>query len=127
MDFSSPAISVLIIWFGVYEYRRRETLHGEVMEHLRRGEILPGDGSKTSLWRVITTGSTCAVFAGFAGMLFYAGMHSPNNSAMPLEIMGGMITAPVVILVLIFVRDRRQFAGTRKGKKESGRCTHSCS
>ena len=127
MDFSSPAISVLIVLYGAYEYRRRENLHGELMDYLRRGEIPPGGGSKTSLWRVITTASTCALFAGFAGMLFYAGMHSPDSSGIPLEIMGGMITAPVVILVLIFVRDRRQFAGTRKGKKESGRCTHSCS
>jgi high-affinity Fe2+/Pb2+ permease len=121
MDFSSVTISALILLYGVYEYRRREKAHSAAMEHLRRGEAYSGVESAPPAWNLITTGSVCVLLAGFAAMLFYTGLHSHNNSAGPLEIMGGMMTVPLVILVLIFVRDLRRHAGSQLREKETGR------
>ena len=110
MDYSSPAISLLIVLYGVHEYRRRENAHSAAMEHLRRGEVPEAAGSQPRSWGPLLTCAMCALLAGFAGILFYSGGHSRSSSAVPLEIMGGMITVPLLILVLIIVRDRRRYA-----------------
>lgn len=119
MDLSSPVISLLIVCYGVYEYQRREKSHRIAMEHLRLGEVLHPAGAGPRSWNLVTTGSVCALLAGFAGILFYTGMHSHNSSARPLEIMGVMITMPLVILLLIFVRDLRRHAGSPHSERES--------
>jgi hypothetical protein len=121
MDFSSPAISLLIVLYGVYEYRRRENMHSATMEHLRRGEIPSAAGPKPRSWSLLTTGSICALLVVFAGILFYTGVHSRNSSDWPLEVMGGMMTVPALILVLIFVRDLRHSAGPQESEKEPER------
>lgn len=121
MDFTSVFISLFIVWYGVSEYRRREKAHRVAMEHLRGGELLPAAVSKPRPWSLMTTGSVCALLAGFAGMLFYAGMHLRNHSARPLEIMGCMITIPLLVLVAIFARDLRRYVAEEHGEKEYDR------
>ena len=121
MDYCSPAISLLIVWYGVYEYRRRERVHGAAMEHLRCGEIPATDVSTPRPWSLFATGSVCAVLAGFAGLLFITGIDSHNRSDWPLELMGGMMTVPLLILLLIFARDVRRYTSPHKSEKESGR------
>jgi high-affinity Fe2+/Pb2+ permease len=118
MDISSVIISLLIVWYGVYEYRRREKAHSVAMEHLRRGEILPAACSKPHSWSLLTTGSVCTLLAGFAGMLFYTGMHLRNHYARPLEIMGCMISIPLLVLAAIFVRDLRRYVAEEHGGKQ---------
>jgi hypothetical protein len=121
MDYSSPAISLLIVWYGVYEYRRRERVHSAAMEHLRCGEIPATDVSKPRPWSLLATGSVCALLAGFAGLLFFTGVDSRNRSDWPLELMGGMMTVPLLILLLIFARDVRQHTRPHSSEKEPER------
>jgi sterol desaturase/sphingolipid hydroxylase (fatty acid hydroxylase superfamily) len=121
MDFSSPAISLLIIWFGVHAYRRREKAHRAEMERLRHGEIPSAAGPKPRPWRLLTTGSICALMSGFAGMLFFTGGHAHDGADWPLNVMGGMITLPLLILILIFVRDVRHFTRQQESEKASKR------
>jgi high-affinity Fe2+/Pb2+ permease len=118
MDYSSPVISLLIVWYGVYEYRRREKAHSAAMENLRHGLIPAAAGSKPPSWSLLTTGSVCSLLAVFAGTLFYTGVHLRNNYGRPLEIMGCLITLPLVILLMIFVRDLRRYAAAQHGQKE---------
>ena len=106
MDFTSVLISLFIVWYGVSEYRRREKAHRVAIPRP---------------WSLMTTGSVCALLAGFAGMLFYAGMHLRNHSARPLEIMGCMITIPLLVLVAIFARDLRRYVAEEHGEKEHDR------
>ena len=117
----SVVISLLIICYGVYEYRRREKAHRAIMEHLTRGEVLPAPETKPRSWRLLTTGSVCALLAGFSGVLFYTGLHSHSGSARPLTVMACMIAVPLVILVMIFVRDLRQYLASQHDGKEPGR------
>jgi hypothetical protein len=121
MDFTSILISLFIVWYGVSEYRRREKAHSMAMEHLRGGELLPAALSKPRPWSLVTTGSVCALLAGFAGMLLYTGMHLRNHYAGPLEIMGCMITIPLLILAAIFARDLRRYVAEEHGEKEYDR------
>jgi high-affinity Fe2+/Pb2+ permease len=121
MDYSSVVISLLVVSYGVYEYRRREKSHRATMELLTRGEVLPAAGSQPRSWNLLTTGSICALLAGFAGSLFYTGVHLRNNYARPLEIMGCLITLPLVILLMIFVRDLRRYAAAQRVEKEEER------
>ena len=121
MDFDSIVISLLIVCYGVYEYQRREKAHSVAMERLRRGEVLPTAGSGPRSWRLLTTGSVCLLLAGFAAALLYTGMHSHNSSARPLEIMAFMISVPLMILIMIFVRDLRTHIVSKHDGKEAGR------
>jgi len=120
MDFDSIVISLLIVCYGLYEYRRREKAHSAALERLRRGEVRPAAGPRYRPWRLLTTGSVCLLLAGFSAGLFYTGAHSRSNAARPLEIMGFMITVPLVILVMIFVRDLRAYTASQHDRKESG-------
>ncbi len=38
MDYSSIAISLLIVSYGIIEYRRREASHKAAMKHIASGE-----------------------------------------------------------------------------------------
>jgi high-affinity Fe2+/Pb2+ permease len=120
MDYTSPAISLLILWYGVYEYRRREKAHRAAVKHLGSGETLRTTGSGPRLWNLVATGSVCVLLAGFTGVLFYTGVHSRDNSSGTLRIMGGIITVPLLFLVLIFVRDVRRHAAALRQEKERG-------
>ena len=121
MDYCSPAISLLIMGFGACEYRRREKMHRAAMEHFRRGENPIAAGSQPRARSLVTTGSVCALLAGFAGILFFTGLDSHNGSEWPLEVMGGMITLPLLILILIFVRDVQHLTSPHDSEKESER------
>jgi hypothetical protein len=121
MDFTSVLICLFIVWYGISEYRRREKAHSVAMEHLRRGELLHEAGSTPRPWSLVTTGSVCTLLASFAGMLFYTGMHLRSRDAGPLEIMGCLITIPLLVLLAIFVRDLRRYVAAKHGEKENER------
>jgi len=120
MDLSSPAISLLIILYGVFEYRRREKAHGAMVEKIRSGASIAPPVPRSALWKLITTGSVSLLLALFAGGLLDAAMHSGGSSGAPLEIMAAMISVPLLLLVLIFVRDIRRYLLPNHGGTESG-------
>ena len=110
MDLSSPAISLFIILYGVYEYRRREKAQSATIEKIRSGTTIAPQEPKPIFWKLLTTASVCGLLALFDGALLYAGIHSRGKSALDLEIMACMMSVPLLLLVLIFVRDMRRYA-----------------
>jgi hypothetical protein len=119
MDYTSPAISLLILMYGVGEYRRRKKRHAVAMEQLTRGEFVTDSGSQLRSWKLAATVSACVLLAGCVSMLLYTGAHAHNSSAILLEIMACVIAVPLLILVVIVVRDIRRYRGSRQFGKES--------
>ncbi len=120
MDFSSIVISLLIAAYGYVEYNDREKAHRLLIERLTSGSPPSAEGPPPA-WKLVTTGSVCILLTGFAAVLIYTGIRSHNTSGQMLEIMGLMMTLPLFILVLIFVRDVRARSTGDSGGKETER------
>jgi hypothetical protein len=118
VDYSSTLISLLIILYGLYEYRRRERAHSAALERLSRGETLSIQETRPALWRLFTTGSVCIALAAFAALLITTGLRSGDSASQPLGIMGCMVLPPLLLLLLILVRDVREYKALRREEKE---------
>jgi hypothetical protein len=119
MDYTSPVISLLILMYGVGEYRRRDRMHSAAMDRLARGELVSDSGSRRRSWKHAASISVCAILAGCVAMLLYTGTHAHNSSTVLLETMACTIAVPFLLLVLIVIRDVRRFGGGRRFGKES--------
>jgi len=118
MDYSSLIISMCIVAYGAYEYRRRGKAHALALAYLRRGEIPPDATPGRPPWNILTTGIMCILLAGFVGTLFYFAIRAGSRYGHPLWIAGSAFAVPLVILILVFTRDFRQYLHTRKTSKD---------
>lgn|GEM_PF-3467876 len=121
MDFSSIAISMLIVSYGVIEYRRREARHRGAMENPERAKESSGNGRRGGILSVYATGIVCALLTTLAGALFYAGLHSHDGSASFYGTLGCMITVLLLLLIMIFVREFKRSFPAGSDRERRGR------
>jgi hypothetical protein len=107
MDYSSLIITVAILIYGLFEYRRREQRHRIDMEFLRRG-ITPPQESELVVprWRIATVAMTAFFTFATAGILIFKGITHPGYRT-PLFVIACVFLALSAPLVYMIVRDRR--------------------
>jgi hypothetical protein len=107
MDYSSLAITVAILLYGLYEYRRRERIHRVDMEFLRR-RIEPPQDSELIVprWRILTVAVTALITLAVGGVMVFRGIVTPRYGS-PLIVIGCFFLLLAAPLILMILRDRR--------------------
>jgi hypothetical protein len=107
-----------IIIYAVFEYQRREQLHREAMEYLKRDLLPPPVSTRPRFWTLVTTGIVCCtllmVTAGFTFLMMKTvGLRVPFFTF--TIIFAVLFTFTLVLLV----RDIRRFR-TERGSINGG-------
>ena len=112
MDYSSLAITIAIIAYGVVAYRRRERLHRAELALVRRGEVPPHGEPQHPLLKLMTLGSAAALILVSEGTLVYMWSRFPRNVT-PLAVIGGIFLLLFIALVVMLLRDFRRYKSRR--------------
>jgi sterol desaturase/sphingolipid hydroxylase (fatty acid hydroxylase superfamily) len=114
MDASTVVIIGLFVLFGVLEYQNRESTHRFTIAWMRVGKDPPESWYEPKLWKLITITVVTIIFAGFTGFLGILGMKQGMGGPVPLVFVAATFVPPLVILILMIIRDLRKYVHHRR-------------
>jgi len=109
VDLTTIIIVACFVLYGIIVYRRRESGYRQALHRLARGGTPAEKPVAPALWRLVTLASVTVLLfvfvAGCVALLFLRGF----VGAGPTLMVGGACAFPLLILVLIFLRDLREY------------------
>jgi len=84
------------------------------MALLRRGELPPDPGRASPVSRLVATGLVSFLYAACLGVVLRLALHAPPRSARSVAGILLALTPPLVVLVLIIIRDFRRLMRQRR-------------
>jgi hypothetical protein len=117
MDYTGLAITVGIIIYGIFGYQRREKLHKQVMEYLKRDMRPPDLTPKPEAWKLVTTGSTGVLLLGMTVVFVRLALHHGrlNPATLPITL---IFAALFLLVARMFVRDYATYKQFRRSGAE---------
>jgi len=109
VDWTSLIACIAIAFYGWLEYRRRETAHQLELARLARGEGPPSRAPSVLPGNLLMLGSVCLILLlAIAMLLYYSTVHK-TSAASPLRTVAIIMSSPLAIMILMFIRDLRLF------------------
>ncbi len=115
-QFTLVVVAAMII-YALFEYQKREQLHREAMEYLKRDLVPPAPSTRPKLMNIVTTGLVClALLIVTGGFIFLAVKRGGGNMLLTFLSFAFIFGALFVMSLAMCASDIRRYRSERISK-----------